>query len=152
MLVKEIMNKNSVICTEDAPLEKVFELMTKNETDFISVVESNAHPMPIGTITEHDICLHIIGKGRNPRGLTAGNVLNTSVVKAAGILSLHECLNLMKIKSADRVFVVDEDGMLCGSISRTEIEKLREQKPSAANRISETPIYSYNAPGINRIF
>jgi predicted transcriptional regulator len=152
MLVKEIMNKNSVVCTEDTSLEKVFELMTKNECDFVSVVESRAHPMPIGTITEHDICLHIVGKGRNPRGMTAANVLNTNVVKAGGELSPNECLNLMKIKSAERIFVVDEDGMLCGSISRQEIEKLRDNKVSGTNRISETPVYSYNAPGINRIF
>lgn len=152
MLVKEIMNKDSVICTEDTSLEKVFELMTQSGSDYVSVVESRAHPMPIGTITERDICLQIIGKGRNPRGMTAANVLNTNVVKALNDLTTNECLRLMQIKSSERVFIVDEDGILCGTITRTEIEQSADKKPSAGNALSEAAGYSYISPGINRIF
>jgi CBS domain-containing protein len=152
MLVKEIMNRNFVVCTEDTSLEKVFELMTENVCDYVSVVESRAHPMPIGTITEHDICLQIVGRGRNPRGMTAANILNTQVVKAIGDLNLNECLNLMQIKSAERVFVVDEDGMLCGTVTRTEIEKQFESQSSNGNMLSNMSLQNYSAPGINRLF
>ncbi len=152
MLVKEIMNKNSVVCTEDTSLEKVFELMTENGCDYVSVVESRAHPMPIGTITEHDICFQIVGRGKNPRGMTAANVLNTQVVKAIGDLSLNECLNLMQIKSAERVFIVDEDGMLCGIVTRPEIEKQVESKSNNGNMLNNISLQNYSAPGINRLF
>jgi CBS domain-containing protein len=151
MLVKEIMNKNTLVCTEDTSLEKVFELMTEHDADCVSVVESSRHRIPIGTITEHDICLRLIGKNRNPRGMRALNVMNTKIIKAIAELSLNECLNLMKIKDTEHLSIVDAEGMLCGTISRTEIEKFTDRSVKE-NKISEKVNYYYNAPGINRIF
>ena len=153
MRVKEIINKNAVVCTEDTSLEKVFELMTENGCNCVAVVESNRHRSPIGIITEHDICRQLIGKNRNPRGMRAANVMNTNISKANGDLSLNECLHLIQIKSAERILIIDDDGILCGSLTKAEIEKSLENKsPNNRKIMNDAPFYSYNSPGINRIF
>ena len=138
MFVNELMNKNAVVCEEDASLEKVFELMTETGSKVVTVVESSAHRIPLGTITEHDICLQIVGKGRHPRSLQASSVMNQTVVKASENLSLSQCVDLMQIKSTERVCVVDEDGMLAGILTLPEIEKHFQKQTFSVNPRSES--------------
>lgn len=150
MFVRDIMNQCSVVCTEEMPLEKVYKLMQDNNCDHITVVENYAHNTPIGIITEHDICLQVVGRGRNPRGLTAANVMDTNITRALATLTLTDCALLMEESAAKRAFVVDENGTLRGTIrdediqvsrSKQHIEDLagmvvaREHRPSASNRI-----------------
>ena len=63
MSVKNMMRTNFVVCTEDMPLEKVFEEMVGADTEHAVVVEGLAHSVPIGVITERDICLQVLGRG-----------------------------------------------------------------------------------------
>lgn len=150
MFVRDIMNQCSVVCTEDMPLEKVYKLMQDNNCDHITVVENYAHLTPIGIITEHDICLQIVGRGRNPRGLTAANVMNTNITRALANLTLADCALLMEESAANRAFVVDENGTLRGTVrdidiqiskNKQHIEDLasrvvsRERRPLVSNRI-----------------
>lgn len=150
MFVRDIMNQCSVVCTEDMPLEKVYKLMQENDCDHITVVENYAHNTPIGIITEHDICFQVVGRGRNPRGLTAANVMNTNITRALATLTLTDCALLMEESDARRAFVVDENGTLRGTVrdidiqitrNRQHIEDLasraiaREYRPSVVNRI-----------------
>lgn len=151
MFIREIMNMNSVFCTEETSLTKVYEMMTENGCDYMPVVESRAHCVPIGIITEHDICRQILGKGRNPRDMSARNVMNSHIAKVADTASLNECLNLMNIKQTKRIFVVDEDGRLCGTLSRADIEKIKTEKPRE-NFFAQTASFEYQTPGVNRIF
>jgi CBS domain-containing protein len=132
------------------PLEKVYKLMQDNNCDQITVVENYAHNTPIGIITEHDICLQVVGRGRNPRGLTAANVMNTDIRRALATLTISDCALLLEESSAKRAFVVDENGTLRGLVrdidiqfskNRQHIEDLasrvvsRENRTSVANRI-----------------
>jgi predicted transcriptional regulator len=124
-----MMKTNFVVCTEDMPLEKVFEKMTAQNTDHAVVVEGLAHSVPIGLITEHDICAQVVGRGRSPRGLTAANVMGTNLPKVS---SDSHSLDLDMLPSGARVVcVVDGDGAICGTISASEFG-------SSAPRAAET--------------
>jgi len=151
MFIKEIMNNNSVFCTEETSLTKVYELMSENDCDYVTVVESRAHGIPIGVITEHDICYQILGRGRNPRDMSAANAMNTNIVKMTASSELDDCLNLMKIKQTNRVFIVDENGRLCGTLSRAELEKTKNTSKDA-EFFTGSQTFEYHTPGVNRIF
>lgn len=151
MFIREIMNKKPVYCTEEASLTKVYELMAENGCDYIPVVESRAHCIPIGVVTERDICHQILGRGRNPRDLSARNAMNTNIVKVTPTTDLNECLNLMQIKNTSRALVVDENGKLCGSLTRADIEKNKTEKPREPF-YATAAAYNYQTPGVNRIF
>jgi predicted transcriptional regulator len=68
-------------CTEDTPLETVYDMLQSSENGLIVVIDGRAHRVPIGIITEHSICEQIIRRRRDPRGLTAANVLNCKFSK-----------------------------------------------------------------------
>lgn len=151
MFVREIMKDNSVFCTEETPLAKVYEMMTENCCDFVAVVESRAHFIPIGIITEHDICKQIIGRGRNPRDMSAANVMNSNIVKLSDATDLDACLEAMKTKQTSRVFIIDENGKLCGTLTRADIEQNRTET-FTKTVFAPVELFNYRSPGVNRIF
>ena len=128
MSVKNMMKTNFVVCTEDTPLEKVFEKMVNQETDHAIVVEGYAHSVPIGVITEHDICTHVLVRGRSARGLTAANVMNTNITK---VRSDSASVELGSAKGSRLICVVTDNGALCGTITANQFE-------SAVPRAAET--------------
>jgi predicted transcriptional regulator len=119
--------RSSVICTEEMPLTEVFELMGKNNCKCIPVVESYAHKVPIGSITEHDICLQLINKHRDPRWLTAANVMNANISKIKDTAKIDICLNLMQKRKLEQIFVVDDKGIFCGTLNRTDLESANKK-------------------------
>lgn len=149
MLLKDIMTKTSAVCTESMPLERVYEMMQQSADRFAIVVENQAHQKPLGIITEHDICLQILGRNRNPRGMAAANVMNTRIVKANRNLSVPDCAKLIDEGFAQRIFVVDDNGILCGTVAQTDLIPSKSLR-SAGHRY---PSYAdFQVSRMDRIF
>jgi len=112
MFVRDLINENPAVCTEDLPLEQVYKLMQEKNSDRVVVIESKAHRIPIGVVTEHEICMQVVGRGRSPRGMTAANVMNTDFVKA----DLKADISGFDERRCGRrpVIVTDENGALQG--------------------------------------
>ncbi len=122
MFVKDIMNANPVVCLEDTPLIQAYELMLENNCDCITVIDSHCHKIPLGIITEHDICLMIIKHGRTPKSLTAENVMNNRTPKAIYTKNWMDCVDLIEESDSKRLLIVNEKGGLCGILQKSDIE------------------------------
>jgi predicted transcriptional regulator len=122
MLVQEIMEPCSTVCTEDTPIAKVYSLMRECDRDTVVVVENRAHPIPIGVVTEHLICEQLLGRGRNPRDLTAGNVMETHFHKVTAGIEADRAASLMTDDARPPVLVIDTDGEICGTLDRTVLD------------------------------
>lgn len=126
MLVQEIMKPCNAECTEDMPLAQVYDMLQRSEEGFVVVVDSAAHRVPLGVVTEHSICEQVIKRGRNPRNLAAGNVLEAQVLKvnaasiADGLFSMHDKRRKLPI------VVFNEKRELCGILTPEAL------KPQAA--------------------
>jgi CBS domain-containing protein len=151
MFVSDIMNLSPVICTEDVPLTQVYQLMLENNCDYIAVVDSYVHKIPIGIITEHEICLVTIAKGRNPRDLTASDVMNTNISKISKTLNLSDCSNLMQGSKTKKLFVIDDNGALCGTLSQFDVENSKN-KQYFDDLVSRAMAKEYKPSGLNRIY
>jgi signal-transduction protein with cAMP-binding, CBS, and nucleotidyltransferase domain len=128
MSVKNMMRTNFVVCTEDMPLEKVFGKMVDQDSDHAIVVDGIAHSVPIGLITARDICTHILCRGQSPRGLAAGNVMNTNITK---VNSESASFELGSARNSQLICVVNDNGALCGTIEAKQFD-------SAVTRAAET--------------
>lgn len=147
MLIKDAMNEVSVVCTEEMSLTQVFKLMLDNDCSCIPVVESYAHPVPIGSISEKDICLQIIARNRDPQRLSAANVMNGNICKTKNTATIFDCLNLMQNKNAERLFVLNSKGAICGMIEYAQLEAIRNRQhiDDLYNQVSaDAPRYSQN--------
>ncbi len=151
MLLRDIMNVKNVVCTESTPLEQVFELMQRSRDGFATVVENRVHQKPIGIITEHDICVQIVGKSRNPRGMAAANVMNTKIVKASHDANVADLAKFSGKKGMTAIMVVDNEGILCGTVSAEELSRPWPQQPDDAPLVL-APNFNFASPQTDRIF
>lgn len=121
MLAKQVSRDKEIYCTAEMPIVEVFNKMTEIGCACMPVIESPAHKNVIGTITEHDICLKIIGGGLNPQRVSAGRVMNGDFTTVSGETTVEECAALLKMSGAERLIVVDENNAFSGIITEKEV-------------------------------
>jgi CBS-domain-containing membrane protein len=156
MFVSEIMSSCMAECTEDTKLEDAFELIQRCDHGTIVVVDSLAHRVPIGVVTERSICEQIIRRGRNPRSLTAGSVMDSRIKKVSST-DLVETLQRANNADVAAIVVVDDSRHACGLVSKdkikTAVRPVNNYKPSivtarpvqqtGSHRISEIPAFGW---------
>lgn len=148
MFVRDLINENPAICTEDLPLEQVYKLMQEKDSDHVVVIESKAHRIPIGIVTEHEICVQVVGRGRSPRGMTAANVMNTDFAKAGLESDVSDCRLDDHVRC--RVVVVDKNGALQGMLP--EHFKVETDAGAIPDRLFRTVLPPSPAAVFDRIF
>lgn len=162
MFVSDIMSTCVTECTEDMRLEEVYERLRQCDHGLVVVVDSLAHRVPIGVVTERSICEQIILRRRNPKTLTAGSVIDSRVKKVCKT-DLVEAIADDEQSQVAAVIVVDENRRACGVVSKEKlkdlarptsvaytpaekrepviVEQVRVQHP--ARRISEIPAFGW---------
>lgn len=121
MLVKEIMTENPACCTGDTGLRDVAKMMVDHDCGCIPVVDSEDSKMPVGMITDRDICCRVVAEGRNPLDLTAADAMTSTVISVTPETTLEDCLNLMEDSQIRRVAVVDNNGAIGGIVAQADV-------------------------------
>lgn len=111
MMLGEHSISNPPVCTEDVSLAQVYEKLCSSPERLVIVVDSEAHRVPIGVITERSICDQVVRRLRDPRSLTAANVLDGNVVK---LRRAHVLASQTEPAGERPVLVVDRDRKLVG--------------------------------------
>jgi CBS domain-containing protein len=104
----------------------------------VVVIDSLAHRVPIGVVTEHSMCEQIIGRGRNPKGLKAGSVIDSRIRK---VLITDPVERIIEARQDDiaAMVVVDENRRIRGLISNEKIKNLAPaSKESFTSAVPET--------------
>mgnify|MGYP003578572430 CR=1 FL=1 len=126
MLVRDIMSRFDAECTEDMTLNGVYELIQKSDHGFVVVIDSEAHRVPIGIVTEHSICKQIIGRGRNPRNLAAGNVLDARVGRIEDTAPVTECARFFDSETNEVIIVVNGKREFRGIVFKDSFVRVQE--------------------------
>ena len=159
MFVSEIMSTRVAECTEDSKLEDVFELIQKAEHGLVVVVDSLAHRVPIGVVTERSICEQVISRGKNPRTLSAVSVMD-SRIKQVPQTELVENIADANHADAAAIVAIDDNRQVCGLVLKEKLKRAASAplvsescKPvfsartslpqTRANRISEIPAFGW---------
>jgi len=120
MSISEVMSTCVTECTEDTPLDQVYERIRKCEHGIVVVVDSEAHRVPIAVVSERSICEQLILRGKNPRNLTAGDVMDSR------IRTVRETDDLDRIAPEKRdllaaIIVTNERREVCGIVPKNQI-------------------------------
>ena len=123
MSIKNIMSKCVAECTEDASLDEVYKLIRKCKHGLVVVIDSESHRVPIGVVSERSICEQVIVRGKNPRGLAAGNVMDSR------IRTVRENEGAIDISAADAdalaaIVVTNDRRQVCGIISKDKVKQI----------------------------
>lgn len=121
--VSEIMTEDPVCCVPDTPLSRVARLMAENNCGAIPVIAGPDDRSPVGIITDRDVAVRTVALGRNPLGMTAGEIMTGGPVTIGPDQSLEECASLMRLHQLRRIMVVDGRGRVCGLVVQSQIAR-----------------------------
>jgi len=123
------MTENPKCCAPDTSLEEVAKMMVEIDCGCIPVVDENSKP--IGMITDRDITVRTVAKGKNPLDLTAGKVMTSDVYTVTPETTIEECCRIMEQKQVRRIVVVDPRGACCGMVAQADVANYASRKQTA---------------------
>jgi CBS domain-containing protein len=110
--------------------------MEQNDCGEIPVVDSEASMRPVGVVTDRDIVLKSIARGRNPLEMKAGECMTSPAVTVKLEASLDDVKKVMEDHQIRRVLVVDETARCVGIVSQADIA-LRGSKGDTGEVVKE---------------
>lgn len=78
MLVRDIMSSPVIAMGEDAPANRVAELMDKH--DLGCIIVTNKEGKPLGIITERDLVVRVLAKNAKPDTLKANEIMTSPLI------------------------------------------------------------------------
>jgi CBS domain-containing protein len=116
--VRDVMTARPLGAAPDTPLNQVAELMDAEDVGAIPVIDGD---QLVGMITDRDIIVRAIAKGKDPRGMSSGEISSGDLVTVGPDLDLSDALLLMAQHQVRRLPVVDDENRLIGIVSQADV-------------------------------
>jgi CBS domain-containing protein len=121
MNVRDVMTTDPACCRPETSLRDVARMMEEKDCGCIPVVEGGNPGELRGVVTDRDIVMRTVARGRNPLEMTAGEVMSSPVATATPDESIEDCCVTMEEKQVRRVPVVDASGACCGIVAQADV-------------------------------
>jgi CBS domain-containing protein len=118
MFVKDVMSSPAITIEENAPANRVAELMDKQDLGCIIVTSKDGKP--IGIITERDLVLRVLSKNAKPDTLKAKEVMTSPLITIEPDATITDTARRMSRLNIRRLGVVYK-GQLVGIISSKDV-------------------------------
>jgi len=118
MLVKDVMSSPVVTIGEDAPANRVAELMDKHGLGCIIV--TNKKGKPLGIITERDLVGRVLAKNAKPDSIKAKKVMTSPLITIEPDETINEAARRMNRLNIRRLGVIYK-GQLIGVLSSKDV-------------------------------
>lgn len=122
--VREVMTTRPRSVRADTPLREVAELMETEDVGVIPVVDGDRL---LGMITDRDIVVRAVAKGKDPESTRASEVASDELVTVEPEEDLSDALDLMARYQVRRLPVVEDD-RLVGVVSQADVALVAKEK------------------------
>ena len=116
--VRDVMTTRPRAVTSDTPVTQVAELMEAEDVGSIPVLEGE---QLTAIVTDRDIVVRAVAKGKDPRGMPVREVFTTEIVTVGPDQDLSDALQIMAANQVRRLPVVDEENRLVGVVSQADV-------------------------------
>jgi CBS domain-containing protein len=124
----DVMTKNPVSSLPDDGVIKVARLMQSKDIGSVPIIENEQTKKLVGMVTDRDLALKIVAKGRDPQSATAEDVMTRKVVTCQASDKLQKALDAMSKRQLRRIPVVDSNNGIVGIIAQADVAT-RVDKP-----------------------
>jgi CBS domain-containing protein len=136
MTARDLMTSNPACATMDTPMQEVARMMVACDCGEIPLVETQDRKTPVGVVTDRDIVVRAVAKGKNPVMMNAGEVMSSPAVTVSEGDDLDTVKRLMETYQIRRVPVVNQNGEISGIISLADVAR-RESKKDVGEVVRE---------------
>jgi CBS domain-containing protein len=119
MQVAHIMNRNTKVCHPQDSLNKAAQIMWENSCGAVPVVDDQS--IPVGFLTDRDICMAAYTQGRLLEGLSVEGAMAKKVFCCSAQDDIGSEAHTMAQYGVRRLPVTDSDGRLVGILSLDDL-------------------------------
>ncbi|MEM3070170.1 MAG: CBS domain-containing protein [Candidatus Bathyarchaeia archaeon] len=121
MIVREAMSSPAITIGEDKEITEVARVMDENNIGAVIVLDQEDRP--VGIVTERDIVVRVVAKGRNPWNIKAGEVMSSPLITVVSETPLIDAMMLMSRLNIRRLGVTYK-GSLVGVVTERDILRI----------------------------
>jgi CBS domain-containing protein len=140
MKISEIMTKNPTTVTPGTTVRDAAQLMQREDTGILPVVESGGERKLVGVVTDRDIAIRVVAEGRGSDTRVSEVMTSSRLATLRPDADVDELMDTMADQQVRRVPIVDDRGTLVGIVAQADIvRKARDEKKSerTVEKISE---------------
>jgi CBS domain-containing protein len=123
--VRDVMTARPRGVTPETPLSQVAELMEAEDIGSVPVLDGEQLS---GVVTDRDIVIRAIAKGKDPRGMPAREIASRDIVTVGPDNDLSDAVQLMADHQVRRLPVVDDENRLVGVVSQADVALEAKEK------------------------
>lgn len=141
MRVDRIMTKQVSSCSTEDTLVQAAQLMWDHDCGCLPVCSGNGANRVVGVITDRDICMSALFKGKPLYQLRVTDAMSRQLQACRPGDSLTDAEKIMSQARIRRLPVVDEQGSLVGMISLADLAReAARESTSPKQEITETEV------------
>ncbi len=116
----DVMTRDPVACEPEEAINRVAEIMKREDVGAVPVIETAASRRLVGIITDRDVVVRVVAAGRDLES-AAREAMTSSPVTCREDEDVSEAVARMAERQVRRLPVVDGQGRLCGIIAQADI-------------------------------
>jgi len=128
MKVKEMMHKGVEWVSPDTPVATLAKKMLQFDVGALPIGENDRL---VGMVTDRDIAVRGVAKGKDISKLTAKDIMTKSVIWCRDSESMDDAARIMEKKRIRRLPVIDDHKRMVGMLSLGDISHAASQRLSA---------------------
>ena len=140
MKVQDVMTRDPASVTPGTTIREAAQLMQREDTGIIPVVEEKGNRRLVGVVTDRDIAIRVVAEGRDG-GTRVSDVMSASRLKTCTPNDdVNDAMEAMGTEQVRRIPIVDDRGTLVGILAQADIvRKARDagRAERTVQRISE---------------
>jgi CBS domain-containing protein len=124
--VADVMTTRPRCATPDTPLAEIAQIMETENVGAVPLIDDQDRL--VGMVTDRDIVVRAIAKGKDPRGMQASAAASQELVAVSPDQNLDEALLLMAQHQVRRLPVVAEGDLLVGIVAQADVALETKEK------------------------
>jgi len=121
MTIREVMTKNPAFCAPSSSAQTAALIMQQKDTGIVPVTEDAFSRKLVGVVTDRDLCLAVLVRGRDPSHVWVQECMTREPVTCHLDEEVGAALRRMREHQVRRIPVVDEAGKLKGIVSLVDL-------------------------------
>lgn len=120
-VVRDWMTRPIIVIDDSTHVTHAMTLMRRRNIHSLVVDATEGGKVSYGIVTTTDIRDKIVAAGRDPAKTTVSEIMSTPVHTAVSTWTLQQCAERMHALGIRHLPVTDNDGVMVGMISQTDI-------------------------------
>ena len=137
MKIQDIMTKDPACVTPEATVREAAQVMQRDDTGIVPVVDGQDDRKLVGVITDRDIAIRCVADGRDSN-CRVRDVMSSGHIATCKLNDeVDNVMDAMRTEKVRRIPIVDERGSLVGIVAQADIVRKTRDGAQAEDTIEQ---------------